>query len=601
MENYGPSGTPDHPPFPVPGTPGTVPMPAGYAPGPARQPGRADLPPQPDWNLPQGVPGAAPGGGPGVMALRHADHPIGWGHPLQAPPRFIAAALLIVVAAAHLLVIEDQFDRALYLGALYAGIGAGAILAAVLLSWRDGRGVWLLAGLVAEVGAVVFVLARAVHLPQVSDDLGGWTDPLAGLALVLEVAVFGCATWAVSRSRPSVAWTASRLPLISGLIALQLGAVATFAAASVPPGEVSPSSGGSTSAYWATVLGAGRPPGVTRTYYISADEVAWNYAPTGRNVLTGKPFTDEEDVFVRTGPGRIGSTYLKCLYREYTGGTFAALKPRAPQDAYLGALGPVIRAAVGDTIKIVFRNTCDFPTSVHPHGVFYTKSSEGAPYADGTSGADVADDDVPKGGTHTYTWAVPERAGPATHDVSSVMWMYHSHSNEITNTYAGLMGPMVVTAAAQARPDGTPKDVDRELFVNFTVMNENLSPYLEQNEARFAKGRHKEDDADGFEESNLMHSINGYVYGNEPMITMRKGQHVRWYVMGMGTEVDLHTPHWHGNTLVVNGMRMDVVDLLPGGMLIGDMDPDNTGTWLFHCHVNDHIAAGMMTRYQVLP
>jgi hypothetical protein len=24
------------------------------------------------------------------------------------------------------------------------------------------------------------------------------------------------------------------------------------------------------------------------------------------------------------------------------------------------------------------------------------------------------------------------------------------------------------------------------------------------------------------------------------------------------------------------------------------------GTWLFHCHVNDHISAGMITRYRVL-
>ena len=32
-----------------------------------------------------------------------------------------------------------------------------------------------------------------------------------------------------------------------------------------------------------------------------------------------------------------------------------------------------------------------------------------------------------------------------------------------------------------------------------------------------------------------------------------------------------------------------------------DMVPDNIGIWLFHCHVNDHIIAGMINRYQVLP
>src|SRR5581483_8713302 len=121
------------------------------------------------------------------------------------------------------------------------------------------------------------------------------------------------------------------------------------------------------------------------------------------------------------------------------------LQQRPADEQYLGILGPVIHATVGDTIKVVFRNTCPFPTSVHPHGVFYTKSSEGAPYNDGTSGTDKADDGVRTGGTHTYIWEVPERAGPGPHDGSSVMWMYHSHTDEITDTYAGLVGPIVVT------------------------------------------------------------------------------------------------------------------------------------------------------------
>jgi hephaestin len=67
----------------------------------------------------------------------------------------------------------------------------------------------------------------------------------------------------------------------------------------------------------------------------------------------------------------------------------------------------------------------------------------------------------------------------------------------------------------------------------------------------------------------------------------------------MGTEVDLHTPHWHGNTVTVSGMRMDTVSLLPAEMVTADMRPDAPGVWLFHCHVNDHITAGMQARYIV--
>jgi hephaestin len=196
---------------------------------------------------------------------------------------------------------------------------------------------------------------------------------------------------------------------------------------------------------------------------------------------------------------------------------------------------------------------------------------------------------------------VPERAGPGPHDGSSVMWMYHSHSDEVGDTYAGLVGPMVITSAAQARPDGTPKDVDRELFVMFSVMNENNSPYLNTNVRRYTRLPSAPAKDDEFTESNLMHSINGYVFGNQPMITIKKGERVRWYVMSLGTEVDLHTPHWHGNDVMVGGMRADLVNLLPASMVVADMVPDSPGIWLFHCHVNDHLTAGMSTRYQVNP
>ncbi|HYX86720.1 MAG TPA: multicopper oxidase domain-containing protein [Gaiellales bacterium] len=404
---------------------------------------------------------------------------------------------------------------------------------------------------------------------------------------------------------------------------IALAAVASFAAIAIATGDRSPSpvyagshtggghadmagmdmSGTSMQGpqYWGAVGGSDfHDDGTVRTYYIGADEVVWDYAPRGINEITGKPFDDAANVFVASGPGRIGSRYVKCIYRGYTDASFNHLQKRPAGQRYLGFLGPVIRAEVGDTIKVVFRNSCSIPTSIHPHGVFYRKGSEGAPYNDATSGAAKSDDAVPTGGRHTYVWRVPERAGPAPGDGSSVMWMYHGHTDEIADTYAGLMGPIEITRRGWARPDGSPRDVDREIFALFTVENENASPYIEENLHRFAEPPFPPLDDEEFNESNLMHSINGYVFGNQPMITMHRGQHVRWYVMAMGTEVDLHTPHWHGNTVTVNGMRMDTVNLLPASMIVADMVPDDPGIWLFHCHVNDHIAAGMLTRYRVL-
>jgi hephaestin len=344
--------------------------------------------------------------------------------------------------------------------------------------------------------------------------------------------------------------------------------------------------------------------GKTRTYYIAADEVKWDYAPSGINQITGEAFDEEANVFVQNGPDRIGKVYLKSQYREYTDGSFSNLKPIPAKWQHKGILGPVIQAEVGDTIVVVFKNNTPFPASVHPHGVFYLKNSEGAPYNDGTSGSDKDDDVVPSGETVTYTWQVPERAGPGPMDPSSVLWMYHGHVDEPADTNAGLIGPIIITKRGMARPDGSPKDVDRELVTLYTVMDENASLYLSDNIQQFAGDPETVDpDDEDFGESNLMHSINGYVFGNLPLdtITVRKGERVRWYVMAQGTEVDLHTPHWHGNTVVLNGMRTDVTNLLPMTMVVADMVPDAVGTWFFHCHVNDHITAGMQARYRVNP
>lgn len=341
--------------------------------------------------------------------------------------------------------------------------------------------------------------------------------------------------------------------------------------------------------------------GKTRTYYIAADEIDWDYTPSyPTDPMMNMPFMDEAQVFLKNGPDRIGHIYHKAVYREYTDATFKTLKPVAPAWEHLGTLGPAIHAEVGDTIVVVFKNNASFPASVHPHGVFYKKDSEGTPYEDGTTGADKADDSVATGKTHTYTWQVPERAGPGPNDPSSVVWLYHSHTDEIRDTYSGLIGAMIITRKGMAKEDGSPKDVDREFVTMFQVFDENKSQFIDYNIQHFATDPASVDpESDDFIESNLMHSINGYAFMNLPGLTMKVGEHVRWYVLAMGTEVDLHTPHWHGNTGLMEGHRVDVIEIMPASMKVVDMIPDNPGIWMYHCHVNDHIAAGMMATYTV--
>ena len=209
----------------------------------------------------------------------------------------------------------------------------------------------------------------------------------------------------------------------------------------------------------------------TRTYYIAADNVTWDYVPGGRDEIAGAPYIDTA-FFSKVKPRPVSTRYRKVLYREYTDSSFRTLKPRPAGWEHLGFLGPLIRGVVGDTIRVVFRNNGDRPYSVHPHGVLYDKSSEGVPYNDSTSARDKLDDGVPPGGTHTYVWAVPNRAGPGPMDGSSVMWMYHSHVDEVRDINTGLFGPMIITARGKARADGSPNDVDREIVASFMQVEE---------------------------------------------------------------------------------------------------------------------------------
>ena len=351
----------------------------------------------------------------------------------------------------------------------------------------------------------------------------------------------------------------------------------------------------------------------TRVYYIAADTVLWYYTAPGATTdhISGLEFADHPHAgtfVLGNGLDRIGAAYWKILYREYTDASFTTLKKDHPSTdpewierwEHLGTLGPVMHAQVGDTIRVVFRNRSSQPVSVHPHGVFYDKDSEGAPYCDESGCSFGVDDAVPTDVTVTYIWPVPERAGPGPGDGSSILWMYHSHTDEVKDTNTGLIGPIIVTARGRITESGRPIDVDREFIFLYTIYDENESWLLEKNMDLFAPEAVEDDD---FAESNLMHAINGWVYGYQPLqsVTMQEGERVRWYMLGMGTEVDLHTPHWHGQTGLWMGMRTDIIELLPASMKVFDMVPDNVGTWLFHCHVNDHINAGMLTRFRVLP
>ncbi len=332
-----------------------------------------------------------------------------------------------------------------------------------------------------------------------------------------------------------------------------------------------------------------------RTYYIAADDVLWNFAPSGRDLIAGTALPPVQ-------APQLGWSYHKALYRAYTDGTFRHLKTRGPASAYLGVLGPIIRAEVGDTIVVVFKNNTRLHLSVYPGGVEYGKASEGAPYSDRAPRSDKRGGAVAPGSTYTYTWMVPERSGPGPMDPSSIVWMYYSHTDDVRDLNTGPVGPIIITRRGMARSDGSPKDVDAEFVTMFSEIDESQSRLVSENLAGASTNpHHVSASAPQFQGANQFFTINGFLFGNLPMLTMTKGQRVRWYLMTTMSDFDFHFPTWHGQTVLANGQRSNTLPLGPGDTRVADMVPENPGVWMLNCDLDIHFDAGMTGRFTVQP
>lgn len=312
---------------------------------------------------------------------------------------------------------------------------------------------------------------------------------------------------------------------------------------------------------WGLVLLISVSPAFARVrhYYIAAEDCTWDFAPSGQNLAMGGQIPQ---------PWSFQTKWPKTRFVGYTDASFTK---RTRQPEWLGILGPIIRAEVGDEVVVDFLNRSHMAASMHPHGLRYDKNNEGARYTSGGQGGQVL-----PGHSFIYHWYAVPSSGPGPGQPSSIVWWYHSHVDPAIDVNAGLLGAIIVTAKGKALPDGRPKDVDKEFVTLFMIFDQ------------------KQGQPDG-----LFYSINGYIFGNLPGLVMKKGDRVRWYLLAMGNEIDLHTPHWHGETVMYGDKRTDVVDLLPGSMATVDMVADNPGVWMFHCHVGEHMESGMMALFTV--
>lgn len=88
--------------------------------------------------------------------------------------------------------------------------------------------------------------------------------------------------------------------------------------------------------------------------------------------------------------------------------------------------------------------------------------------------------------------------------------------------------------------------------------------------------------------------INGRSYPDSAALDVHQGERVR--LVFWNHSMMFHPMHLHGHTFQVEGgARKDTVIVRPMQQVAVDLDADNPGQWMTHCHNLYHAEAGMMT------
>jgi hypothetical protein len=114
--------------------------------------------------------------------------------------RAVGVVALCGIALIHLLDSISKFSETPYVAWMYIALMAGSLIVAAGLVHSRDRRLWLAAGLLAASAITGYVLSRTVGLPNATDDIGNWTEPLGLASLFVEGAVVGVSAYAYRMS-----------------------------------------------------------------------------------------------------------------------------------------------------------------------------------------------------------------------------------------------------------------------------------------------------------------------------------------------------------------------------------------------------------------
>ncbi|MCZ4103222.1 multicopper oxidase domain-containing protein [Streptomyces sp. So13.3] len=321
--------------------------------------------------------------------------------------------------------------------------------------------------------------------------------------------------------------------------------------------------------------------GQVREFWIQADSFEHNAVSNGYDGMMGRQFGPDQTTFWAVG------------FRAYTPGWEVPLKADTGVEGIgtnSGIPGPVLRAAVGDTITVHFRNNdayYQWPHSIHPHGVQYDRDNDGGWLADDPDRPGTA---IQYGETYTYTWICrPSSVGT---------WLYHDHS-------VPQKIPAPEASSGEVASDGMEADTVMEIgaelgLLGLLVVTDEKTPEVDREFTLLLHDAYTDDVPSLAQDLDMFNG--GAFLDNTPTFTAQVGERVRWRIAALGKE--FHVFHIHGHRWESRQGYQGWVDsqiIGPSTTLTVEYTEDNPGDWIYHCHVTDHMMGGMVGRYLVRP
>ncbi|XP_076774596.1 coagulation factor VIII isoform X7 [Arvicanthis niloticus] len=328
----------------------------------------------------------------------------------------------------------------------------------------------------------------------------------------------------------------------------------------------------------------------TWIHYISAEEEDWDYAPS---VLTSDNGSYKSQ-YLSNGPHRIGRKYKKVRFIAYTDETF---KTRETIQHESGLLGPLLYGEVGDTLLIIFKNQASRPYNIYPHGITDVSPLHARRLPRGIK--HLKDLPIHPGEIFKYKWTVTVEDGPTKSDPRCLTRYYSSFINPERDLASGLIGPLLICYKESVDQRGNQMMSDKRNVILFSVFDENQSWYITENMQRFLPNAADTQPQDpGFQASNIMHSINGYVFDSLEL-TVCLHEVAYWYILSVGAQTDFLSIFFSGYTFKHKMVYEDTLTLFPFSGETVFMSMENPGLWVLGCHNSDFRKRGMTALLKV--